>query len=183
MRTSTQRTPAERSGFVACPRDARGRVLPIDALARFSAKCRFDPVTGCVLWTGGNTSGHGNTARYGSFWYGGRRWFAHRWAAVHIHKIVVADRQVGHCCPGVPDTLCVQHIEPQTMLENLAEQRARLGGVCVSQSAAERQHWLFVERGFTRLPEPAEHAVDGVPFFSPPDWLAAQQEAGDDCPF
>lgn len=43
------------------------------ALERFAEKCRFDPTTGCVLWTGGTTAGHGNSARYGAFWFEGER--------------------------------------------------------------------------------------------------------------
>lgn len=46
------------------------------ALQRFAEKCAFDPVTGCVMWIGGTTHGHGNNAPYGSFW-DGKRWFAH----------------------------------------------------------------------------------------------------------
>ena len=60
-------------------------------LERFIAKCRFEPRTGCVRWIGGKTSGRGNTALYGSFWFEGRRWFAHRWAAAYIHGL--ADRR------------------------------------------------------------------------------------------
>ena len=171
MGAAAQRTPRERSGTALCPRDEMGRLIAIDPLARFAEKCAFDPTTGCVLWKGGTTAGRGNTALYGSFWHGRRRWFAHRWAAVHIHKMDVDGLQVGHCCPGHPNTLCVQHVEPVTMTDNLAEQRARLGGVCVSRSTAERQHWLFVQMGFTRLPEPPEPDPDAPPFYSPPAWL------------
>lgn len=88
------RTPRERTGMVLCPRDPAGRLLPIDALQRFASKCEFDPVTGCVIWRGGTTQGRGNTATYGSFWYEGRRWFAHRWAGVHIHGLLVNDLEV-----------------------------------------------------------------------------------------
>lgn len=165
------RTRLEWTGLATNPRDDRGRLLAINPLVRFAEKCEFDPTTGCVLWRGGTTAGRGNTARYGSFWDGGKHWFAHRWAAIHIHKLAVEDRQVGHCCPSGPNTLCVQHVEPQTMAENLAEQRSRLGGVCVSQSSVERQHWLFVERGFTRLPDAPEANLDAVPFHVAPAWF------------
>lgn len=172
------RTPRERTGLVLCPRDERGRVLAMDPLRRFAEKCEFDPTTGCVLWRGGTTAGRGNTARYGSFWDAGRRWYAHRWAAINIHKLAIGDRQVGHCCPGRPNTLCVKHVEPQTMAENLAEQRGRLGGVCRSQSNLDRQHWLFVERGYTQLADEPEDDLDLVPFHSPPAWLRPFQRGG-----
>jgi hypothetical protein len=182
------RTPRERSGFIVCPRDERGRVVAINALARFADKCEFDPTTGCVLWRGGTTSGRGNTASYGSFWYDGRRWFAHRWAAVHIHRLAVNDMQVGHCCPAGPNTLCVQHLEPQTQLDNLAEQAGRMAARRLEQSADERQHWLFVSLGI-REPAPALIAdPDAIPFHQPPGWLLPYLrprpgENGDGCPF
>lgn len=165
------RTPPERSGTALCPRDAAGRLLPIDALQRFAAKCDFDPVTGCVVWTGGTTAGRGNSAVYGSFWYEGRRWFAHRWAAVHIHGLPVEGVQVGHCCPhtlGKPNTLCVEHVEPQTQLENLAELHGRRK---VEQSTTERQYWLFVQIGLEREPEVYEPDPEGIPFYEPPEWF------------
>ncbi len=165
------RTPRERSGFVVCPRDERGRVLPIDPLARFAEKCEFDATTGCVLWKGGTTAGHGNTARYGSFKYKGRRWFAHRWAAVHIHGLAVDGLQVGHCCPGGPNTLCVEHVEGQTQTENLAELNGRLAARRVEQSSDERQHWLFVQLGIRSAPEQTSADPDAVPFHPVPEWL------------
>ena len=172
MATKAWRTPPELSNARHGPRDEQGKLLPMDALARFAAKCRFDATTGCVLWTGGTTQGRGNTATYGSFWYEGRRWFAHRWAAVHIHRLPVDGVQVGHCCPGHPNTLCVEHVEPQTQVENLAELNGRLAQRRVEQSADERQHWLFVQIGIREAePEPERDKGDGIPWYEPPAWL------------
>lgn len=181
-----RRTPPERSGTALCPRAPDGRLLPIDALQRFAAKCDFDPVTGCVVWTGGTTAGRGNSAVYGSFWYEGKRWFAHRWAAVHIHGLHVNGYQVGHCCPhtgGKPNTLCVEHVTPQTQLENLAELNGR-----VQQTNAERQYWLFVHIGLEPEPPKYEPDPDGIPFHEPPRWfLEARPDYRcpplSDCPF
>lgn len=171
----------------AQPRDQRGLFGALDPLARFAAKCRFDATTGCVIWTGGTSAGRGNTARYGVFWHDGKRVFAHRWAAVHIHGLPVAGVQVGHCCPHcAPNTLCVQHLEPQTQLENLAELNGRLAARRVEQSNDERQHWLFVALGIREQPEPPPPDPDAVPFHEPPAWLRpylAAPVADDDCPF
>lgn len=161
-------------------RDARGRFTQgalRPALDRFTEKCRFDPVTGCVLWTGGTTAGHGNTAVYGSFWFEGRRWFAHRWAAAYIHDLDIGGVTVGHCCPGTPNTLCVQHLKPETLAENVAERNTR-----VAQSSATRQFWLFVQLGIEPAPPIAEADNDGIPFYAAPDWLRAAAQ-DDDCPF
>lgn len=156
------------------------------AFERFVEKCRFDPVTGCVLWTGGTSAGRGNTARYGVFWFEGSRWFAHRWAAVHIHDFNLGESQVGHCCPHGPNTLCVHHLKPQTQEENLAELNERLKAKA-SQSLRERQFWLFVSLGIERLPETEKLArEDMVPFYEPPEWLRPfmpKTEISDDCPF
>lgn len=151
------------------------------ALARFRDKCEFDPRTGCVVWTGGTTRGRGNTAMYGSFWYDGRRWFAHRWSAAFIHGLNIEGLQVGHNCPntgdGHPNTLCVQHLCGQTALENLREVNARRGlpheRVKCDQPADTRQQWLFVEIGLVE-PEP-EHdpsvPTPDWPDMHPPEWL------------
>lgn len=184
------RTPRERTGMVLCPRDARGRLLRLDALARFASKCQFDPATGCVLWVGGKTRGRGNTATYGSFWYDGARWFAHRWAGVHIHGLALDGVQAGHCCPSGPDTLCVEHVTGQSIAENMAEQIARLGPVGkriprAEQSAHDRQYWLLVERGYEQLPEQPAAIAGDIPFHTPPEWLRpfmAQPETAE-CPF
>lgn len=183
--------PAFASGLLKCPRDARGLVLPIDALERFREKCRFDAITGCVLWIGGTTRGRGNSAVYGSFWDGGRRWYAHRWAAKHIHGVEIDGLQVGHCCPNTPDghpnTLCVEHVIGQTQLENLVEQMARGTGVC-AQPPEVRKHWLLTERGYEEAPpvhDPLSIGPDDIPFFTPPAWLgdAGVVSRGTDCPF
>lgn len=183
------RTPRELTGMLVCPRDAGGRLLPLDPLARFAAKCAFDATTGCVLWVGGKTRGRGNSATYGAFSYGGRRVFAHRWAGVFIHGLDLDGVQAGHCCPAGPNTLCVEHIVAQAVGENMAEQIARLGPPGrrkVEQSNAERQYWLLVERGYEEAP-PAAPAIDpdAMPFHTPPEWLRpflAKQEDSE-CPF
>lgn len=156
------------------------------ALERFAEKCRFDPTTGCVLWIGGTTAGRGNSAVYGSFWFEGRRWFAHRWAAIHIHGLNLGEFQAGHCCPNCPpNTLCVEHVTGQTQLENLDELNTRLKAKA-SQSNAERQHWLFVSLGITQLPEPEEPDPEAIPFYEPPEWFKPfmpKAEPANDCPF
>jgi len=140
------------------------------ALERFAMKCRFDPLTGCVLWTGGTSAGHGNSARYGAFWYAGERWAAHRWSAVHIKGLALGSNQAGHCCPAGPNTLCVEHVTGQTQLENLDELNGRLKAKA-QQSSADRQHWLFVAIGIEQAPAGQEIHPDAVPFYEPPEWL------------
>lgn len=133
-------------------------VVPLPALARFAAKCDFDAATGCVIWTGGKSSGQGNKGTYGVFKYEGRRWFAHRWASHFIHGHAIDGMQVDHCCTdhGAPfnNTLCVQHLQPLTLIDNVAK---RWG----------RRLW-----GWDEWQEPERPEVEpGVPFLLPPDWL------------
>ena len=159
----------------------RGRT----ALERFAEKCRFDPTTGCVLWIGGTTAGRGNSARYGSFRYGDRAWYAHRWAAIYIHGLTLGTNQAGHCCPHGPNTLCVQHVRGQTQLENLDEQNTRMKAKA-AQSASEKQFYLFISLGIE--PTPPVQTVDpqAIPFYEPPAWFKPfmpKQENSDDCPF
>ena len=132
------------------------------ALLRFVDKCRFVPETGCVVWTGGQTKGRGHNAPYGSFWYDGRRWFAHRWAAKFIHGQDIEGMQVDHCCPHThkPDTLCVQHVQSITPDLN--------------RELQHRRFWAHLACGLisyedafgTEPDEPAE----SIPFWPEPDW-------------
>lgn len=136
---------------------------------RFVEKCVFDPVTGCVMWIGGKTSGHGHNQPYGAFWYEGRRWFAHRWAAVYIHGLDIFNLQVDHCCPCGPSTLCVQHVRAITFEENRKLQAERKDHRC-AQNPLIKQHWLLVAKGIEQY-EPAEREILDIPWFDAPEWL------------
>lgn len=142
------------------------------ALERFLHYCRFDSTTGCVLWTGGTTSGRGHNAPYGAFKYEGRRWYAHRWSAKFIHGLEIDDRQVDHCCPPnragwdplPPNTLCVQHVQALVGSENRSLQD-------------ERRLWILTQKGlleppplFAELMAPPE-LVPFVGVHERPAWL------------
>lgn len=131
-------------------------------LDRFRKYCRFDPVTGCVIWIGGRTRGRGNTAEYGRFWFDGKSWLAHRWSAIYIHKLPIENVTAGHCCPHGHNTLCVEHIRPETLADNVAERNTRI--------AAERKYWLLVERGYEPPPE-IERDDAEIPYYLEPEWL------------
>lgn len=154
------------------------------ALKRFADKCRFEPETGCVVWAGGKTSGHGCSTHYGSFWFEGRRWFAHRWACIYIHGLDPGEDTVGHFCPstpgGHPNSLCVQHIRPQSMADNVAERNTRVAAAnrLAKQNGTQRLFWKLVQLGYE---EPPAHAdgwlpTDG-PKFDPPDWFRPHMPA------
>lgn len=131
----------------------RGRfVSATSALERFLARCRFDATTGCVHWIGGKTRGRGKTAWYGSFWYQGKAWKAHRWAARFIHKLDIDGREVDHMCG---DTLCVRHLQ------------------AVTGEVNRELYWIRVEVGLEPDPEPLERDSSAVPYYLPPDWLPA----------
>lgn len=143
---------------------------PGAALLRFAKFCRFEAHTGCVLWIGGTTSGRGHNVPYGSFWFNGRRWFAHRWAAKFIHGQEIDGSQVDHCCPLIeyPNTLCVQHVQPLSLGDNRELQDVR--------RFEQRKLFVQLECGlmtyediYGHPPEPAE----GVPFDTLPEpiWL------------
>lgn len=153
------------------------------ALQRFAEKCAFDPITGCVMWIAGQTSGHGHNEPYGTFWFENRMWLAHRWAAQHIHGLEIDGLQVDHCCPAGPSTLCVQHVKPETAAINRELQNTRPGRAF--QALTTKQYWLFVQLGIEQEPERAPRETDGVPFFSPPSWLLPFMSKGisDGCPF
>ena len=124
-----------------------------------------------MLWTGALTNGQGSACVYGRFWDDGRSHYAHRWAAEHIHGFDIPEGyHVGHTCKPRPNTLCVEHVEPQTPAFN----------------------WSLIY-GRNEL-EPEEAITDdppGVPFYSKPEWLAQFDEddegnegtQDDDCPF
>jgi len=156
---------------------------PVPALQRFAEKCAFDYATGCVMWVGGMTSGHGHHQPYGSFWFEGRRWFAHRWSGVHIHGLDLTGLQAGHSCPCGPSTLCVEHVKAETLAENRELQNVQKHRAF--QNLDTRQHWLFVSKGVTPYEPPFRETLD-IPFFEPPGWLRPflpVVENVDDCPF
>jgi hypothetical protein len=164
-------------------RSSCGKFLPGPSpIERFVKKLAFDPFTGCVMWIGGTTAGHGHNMRYGAFWYEGRRWFAHRWAAKHIHGLDIDGLQVDHCCPHGPATLCVEHLRGETLEANRALQIER--GPSVPQSSIQKQYWLLVERGYEPYTPPERDEGD-VPFYGPPAWLRPylMKEYGNGCPF
>ena len=129
---------------------------PLEAYARLAKYLEFDACngfegTGCVLWTGGTTCGHGKNARYGAFWFEGKRWYAHRWAAYYIHRQEIEGLQVDHgCCRP----LCVAHVKamPATINREL--------------------QWIRVQVGilpYEDYPKP-QLDPDAVPFFVEPEW-------------
>lgn len=145
--------------------------LKMDALLRFAAKCEFDPMTGCVLWTGSKSWGRGKSIRYGSFKYEGKTWLAHRWSAKFIHGLDIDGFQVDHYCPldraGIepllPNHLCVEHVQPLSDEKNRHLQTER------------RRHYVEVLVGLRAYdeiygPEP-ENPLDALPFYIEPDWL------------
>lgn len=140
------------------------------ALERFAQKCAFDPTTGCVMWIGGQTSGHGHNQPYGAFWFEGRRWFAHRWAAAFIHGLDIFNQQVDHCCPCGPSTLCVQHVRVTTLEENRRLQAERKDHRC-AQNPLTRQHWLLIAKGYEEYHAPRREILD-IPWYPVPEWIA-----------
>lgn len=171
------RTPRERTGALLCDRDARGRLLPIDAMTRFRAKCRFEPETGCVVWTGGKTMGRGHHVPYGAFKFEGRRWFAHRWAARFIHGHDIDGLQVDHFCPHIPlpNTLCVEHVRPLP------------GDINRWLQTERRRAFIHMEVGLMSYEDvygpPPAGDVPNIPYFSPPAWLGLNGEDHAECPF
>lgn len=131
--------------------------LVSSALSRFLKYCRFDPVTGCVNWTGGTCSGQGKTARYGIFWFDGKPWRAHRWAAKYIHRQNIEGMQVDHACCN---TLCVEHLQS------------------VFPQVNRELQWIRVQVGLEEFdPGPEAEWVLSVPanfdeFWPTPKWLA-----------
>lgn len=185
---SQPHTHPKRGTVVPVRHNGQHLVGTLTPLERFRNYCRFDPLTGCVLWTGGTTNGRGNSAPYGAFWFEGKRWAAHRWAGVHIHGLDLAGVHGDHCCdpfrhggaePLPPNTLCVEHVRALTSRDN-------------SLDRWERQRWLMVAKGYEEAPplfaELGATAVEVpgfAPVYDPPAWLGIDGavKASDDCPF
>lgn len=159
------------------PRDERGRRLAVDAMLRFREKCRFEPETGCVVWIGGTTMGRGHHVPYPSFWYEGKRWFGHRWAARFIHGLDIDSFHVDHCCPHImkPNTLCVEHLQAITPRLNRQLQETRKTMIHLQVGLLQYEEVYG--------PQPDEHECNDIPFHSPPAWLGLKPETSDECPF
>lgn len=170
--------PRGNDGFVASRR--------LTPLQRFLSYCRFEPETGCVIWTGARTAGRGHHVPYGSFWFEGRSWYAHRWSAKFIFDLGIEDHQVDHHCPNIPipNTLCVNHVQPLTPAENRELQTYRAHEV--------RKRNIHLQVGILQYEDiygPLyEPDPDLIPFHTPPAWLGAihdhsHRAAAADCPF
>lgn len=160
------------------PRTSKGLFLSqASAIERFRSKCRFEPETGCVVWTGGQSAGRGHHVKYGVFWFEGRRWFAHRWSAKFIHGLEIEDHDVDHCCHTIakPNTLCVEHVAAETPARNRELQTMR--------TMIHLQVGLVQYEDIYGPAEPPDE--DLIPFYQPPAWLGQKEtEHGrDDCPF
>lgn len=150
-------------------------------LQRFISFCQFQPETGCVVWIGGKTQGRGHHVPYGSFWFEGRRWFAHRWSAKHIHGHDIDGFDVDHCCPAltIPNTLCVEHVKAETPARNRELQTMR--------------RMIHLQVGLLQYEDlfgPQEEEFVPFDIYEPPAWLGAQHGRHrndatpvDDCPF
>lgn len=173
-------TPRPPRGTWTRQERAKGLFLPVDALQRFREKCQFQPETGCVLWVGGTTMGRGHHIPYPSFWFEGKRWFGHRWAAKFIHGLDIDGFHVDHCCPHIPkpNTLCVEHLQALTPRVH-------------QQTTEMRRNFIHLQVGLVSYedaygPQPPDYDPEGdVPFYSPPSWLGITYGASDDddCPF
>lgn len=147
-----------------------------EPMARFLRYCRFDPCTGCVLWDGGTTAGRGKSALYGAFHFEGKAWKAHRWAAKYIHKLEIGGFHVDHCCsdfrPGLPNTLCVEHLRAETNAKNVMLMH-------------ERRRYVLQGKGLFEEDELYEADPRAIPWYDPPEWYAqAKLKAiSADCPF
>lgn len=147
-------------------------------LERFRQFCRFQPETGCVVWVGGTTKGRGHHIPYPAFWFEGRRWFGHRWAAKFIHGIDIDAFHVDHCCPNIPlpNTLCVEHVQAISARDNRILQTER------------RRRFIHLEVGLLRYEDvygPLVEMPDAeaeIPFYTPPAWMSLET-VYDDCPF
>ncbi len=152
---------------IILPRTAGGMFIPIPAIERFRAKCRFEPETGCVIWEGSKSWGRGKNIRYGGFRDGKTIWLAHRWSAKHIHGFDIDGLQVDHCCPNIPipNTLCVEHVRPLSSEQNRWLQTER------------RRQYVHMQVGLLPYEDIygfAETDDDLIPFYDPPAWLVTQ---------
>ena len=146
-------------------------------MQRFISFCRFEPETGCVVWMGGKTQGRGHHVPYGAFWFEGRRWSAHRWAAKYIHGLDIDTLDVDHCCDTIPrpNTLCVQHLQALTPAQN--------------RELQTRRRYTHLQVGLLRYEDvygpSLEPDTDLVPYYSPPAWLGIKGaiDERNACPF
>lgn len=98
---------------------SRPKTLPAERFERFVEKSE-----GCWLWTGTTV---GSNARYGHFWDGERKVYAHRFAYELWVGPIPEGHEIDHVkSRGCTSKLCVRpdHLEPVTHREN--RRRGRL---------------------------------------------------------
>ena len=105
----------------------------------------------------------------GSFWFEGRRWLAHRWAAAHIHGLEIDGKEVIAECD---DPLCVQHLSAIVPAGNSAQHYTMVAKGALAPTPArpkprpdeawhEEPDWL---KPFVPVDQRVKVNPDGLPF-------------------
>lgn len=84
---------------------------------RFEAQVMAEPMSGCHLWIGSALP-----SGYGTFWFNGRRVYAHRFAVEQAGRPIPEGMTVDHLCST---RACVNpaHLEVVTTQENIRRSR------------------------------------------------------------
>lgn len=90
----------------------------VDDLARFMAKTRRDPSSGCLIWTA-----YRNKHGYGRFYWRGRRCSAHRWIFERMYGYL--PDAVMHRCDTPACVDWESCLTPGTQAMNLADMAAK----------------------------------------------------------
>lgn len=114
------------------PRTGRPAASPE---ARFKAKVRKDPGSGCWIWTA-STDRDG----YGWFWSNGVMGAAHRWSYENFIATIPAGVQIDHICRN---RSCVNpdHLRPATNKQNSENKEGPLGGSGVRGVDRHHNRW------------------------------------------
>ena len=106
---------------------------------------RVDKSGDCWLWTGGRTS-----EGYGRFWLNGKSVLAHRVAYALAHGQLPGDGyQLDHVCRV---RLCVRHLEPVTIRENLMRSSATWAARNAAKTHCKHGH-EFTDANTYRAPD------------------------------
>lgn len=146
------------------------------SIERFKKFCRFDPGTGCVIWTGSTSMGRGKSAPYPHFWFNGEKWWGHRFAAKYIHGLDIEGLDVDHCCSdrtaavSHPDTLCVEHLQALEPHRNRELQTRRM----FIHLEVGLEDYEEIYRGYPEEP------FTQIPYYPMPSWLKPAGDPDDD---
>lgn len=116
-------------------------MFTLEQQARFFGKVSFEPMSGCLLWTGART-----VRGYGHLTVDSRHWTAYRFSWVHVHGALPDEVEIDHICHN-PSCVNPDHLRIATHAENMRNSVRQKNNQCGLKGVSwrhDRRKWRAV---------------------------------------